>query len=734
MRISNLVCVIVLALFWLFHHQLRAGTYEWIETARTFLVDAYQYPFAPELEFDAEAIASVMESMHVNTVRMGTMGKYATIQGVRFSTHPDQGDRDLLQEMIDACKPRGIRVVPYISTGHKLAWSMVTKEFPEYAHQTSPGGPPSRSHMFVGEDHGTVCWNTPYRDAYMQLVEHVVRDYEVDGIYFDTWRPFYFFPEPKACYCQGCQDGFRQATGLEIPYRGDSQDFTSAELGIIGRYHDWYRDQLADIVAQVRGLVKRHKDIPLIYNINNPEQIMTEDPRIVGNMDAFLYERGHSMLERAEGVSLARAAGLAVWPYVGSYDNWPRTIHNGLDFGQEILITAMFGGGPIISQPVAFLQQEDARSIVAEPFRLLDEHEALFDGFENYPYVAVVYGPKDPPGHAQEGWWWKADVRSSSLGAFAACLYRHIQVSSVLETLLDHPEKLNRYKVLYLADIPYLSPQRVENIKQFVKQGGGLLVSYATSLYGSAGRRSDRFSLEELIRVRPRESTGHLRELMERYTAMVGGPSDLYLMTRNGADGGFEEWSDRLVPLWFYEPVSLLDGGQPVADIVTGDDHNPILPGIVVSEYGKGKVAYLASTLESLFLGSNIKELADLIRTLIGWVSPRSLPFEVQGPDSLIANMTRKADTRVVHLANWTGNKFERRWVSEYYIAPVSNIHLRIPVPEGKTVGSVKALVSCELETSIREDLVEVLIPRMEAYQAIVIRFDSSGASSGSER
>ena len=239
----------VLLLFCLFNQQTPAGNYEWIETARTFLVDAYQYPFAPELEFDAEAIASVMEAMHVNTVRMSTMGKYATIQGVRFSTHPAQGDRDLLQEMIVACKPRGIRVVPYISTGHKLAWSMVTKEFPEYAHQASPGGPPSRSHMFVGEDHGTVCWNTPYRDAYMQLVEHVIRDYEVDGIYFDTWRPFYFFPEPRTCYCPGCQDGFRQATGLEIPYREDSEDLTAAELKTIERYHTWYRDILADVVG-----------------------------------------------------------------------------------------------------------------------------------------------------------------------------------------------------------------------------------------------------------------------------------------------------------------------------------------------------------------------------------------------------------------------------------------------------------------------------------------------------
>src|SRR5437762_9465202 len=141
--------------------------YDWLNTARIFLIDAYQPPFAPKLEFDAEKLAQTMEEMHVNVVRMSTMGKYATIQGVRFSTHPDQGNRDLLAEMIAACKPRGIKVIPYISTGHKLAWSIVTRDYHDYAQRTRPAGGPDRNHMFVGEDRGAVCWNTTYRQAYL---------------------------------------------------------------------------------------------------------------------------------------------------------------------------------------------------------------------------------------------------------------------------------------------------------------------------------------------------------------------------------------------------------------------------------------------------------------------------------------------------------------------------------------------------------------------------------------
>jgi uncharacterized membrane protein len=542
-------------------------------------------------------------------------------------------------------------------------------------------------------------------------------------MYFDTWRAFYFYPAPKTCYCPGCRDGFRKVTGLEIPYRENIKDYTPEELAVIDRYHEWYQDELMSVLAEVRRIVKSYKDIPLVYNISDPGQITTEDPRVIRNMDAFLYERGHSMLERAEGVSLARAAGLAIWPYIGSYDNWPRAIHNGLDYQQEIFTTAMFGGGPIVSQPVAFVNEPDQRQFIAYPFGLLAGEEKFFQGFTNYPYVAVVYGLKNPPGHTQRGWWWSADVRSATMGAFAACIYRHLQVSSVLEDILDKPEKLMQYKILYLADIPYLSPLRIENIRRFVEQGGGLVASYSTSLYDAEGKRQDSFALESLIRVRSLKPEGALKETVENYQAMVGGPNDLYLKTRPGTLSQLDKWTDRLIPLWFYEPVQVLEGGTVAAEIVTGDGLRPILPGLVVSKYGKGKVAYLSSTIESLYMGSNIKELADYIETIIEYVSPVEAPYAVQGPECLIANMTVKDNTRVLHLTNWTGNKFERNWANEYYLAPVENVKVSISIPEAKTVSSVKILADGKYQERRAGNRLEIILPRIEAYQAVGVTF-----------
>lgn len=716
--------------------QTGSAGFEWMQTARVFLIDAYEPPFAPRLEFDAEALAATMAQMNANTVRIATMGKYALIPGVRFSPHPELGKRDILAETIAASKRRGMRVVPYISTGHKLAWTMVTRDHPEYAQRTRPGGGPARSHMFVGEDHGTVCWNTPYRQAFLDLVEHVVRDYDIDGIYFDRWTPDYFWPGRRVCYCDGCRSGFRQKTGLELPWHERDSEYTAEDAAAIDRYHRWIQDVLVETARQTRKLVHRYKKIPLIYNIGDAGRMVTEDVRIREAMDASLYERGNSILERAQGVTLARAAGLGLWPYVGEYNNWPRTIYNGFDFQQQIFTTVMFGGAPILAIPWGYVQHPAARAYVEHPFGVIQRNEASFAGFTNVPYAAVVHNYQTPAGHASSGTWWKHDSKLASLGAFAALLYGHVQVSAATEGMLDDAATLAKYKVLYLADFTRLSEARAANIRRFVEQGGGLVTSYGTSLFDAqpgqapfrtsmgpppaemAAQRRQRFGLEELIRVAPVEPTAELAEQLANYRSMTGGPYDLYLADREAPT------LQSLTPLWHYLPVRVLDGGEVWKNIVTGDGLRALLPGVVVSKYGKGRVVYCASALESLYLQQNSSAVGEFLRSLVAKAAPEPPPYEVDGPAALIANLTSRGSVLVLHLTNWTGNKLERPGANEYYLAPIENVRVRLAIPAGRKIRGVSLLVKTEFQQETSGGMLKLSIPRIEGYQAVRVELE----------
>ena len=243
--------------------------FDWLSSARIFILDGYTYPLYPKIRFDAEKLAKTMLDMHADTLRVATSGHYYLIGGTQFQTAPDLGDRDILAECIAACKPRRIRVVPYIRTGGGLAAETVK---PEWAYRVNPRGDiPVR--WDLGARRSALCWNTAYRQAFYDLIDKVVSRYDIDGIYFDAWKIFYRFEHPNVCYCTRCRKGFAEATDLELPYRENPGQYTIQERKTIRRYQDWYGEELVKVFHETKRIIRSHKDIPLIFNLNHARSL-----------------------------------------------------------------------------------------------------------------------------------------------------------------------------------------------------------------------------------------------------------------------------------------------------------------------------------------------------------------------------------------------------------------------------------------------------------------------------
>ena len=281
--------------------------------------------------------------------------------------------------------------------------------------------------------------------------------------------------------------------------------------------------------------------------------------------------------------------------------------------------------------------------------------------------------------------------------------------------ILDDPKKLSQFKIVYLADNFFLSDNQVTNLKEFVANGGGLIASYATSLYDKDGKRSTSFALADLLKVQPIDMPGELNS----YQAMLGGPNDLYLLSNNKKSLN-PKWNNRLVPLWFYEPVKVENGGEVVMNIVTGDGNRPVLPGVILSHYGKGKVIYSASSIESLFQGNGNPVLKELIADLISIVAPASPTYTVKAPSALVANMAYSGNQYLLHLTNWTGNKFEKKQVMEDYIAPVENIQIELNFPPAN-IASVRTLNGSPFRLRKKPKSVEVILPKVGVYEGVLV-------------
>ena len=96
-------------------------------------------------------------------------------------------------------------------------------------------------------------------------------------------------------------------------------------------------------------------------------------------------------------------------------------------------------------------------------------------------------------------------------------------------------ELLSKYKVLYLPDICYLTDKQVENITRFVENGGGLVMTYATSLYNEHGEKRSDFALGNLAKIRYHKPDERLSEMMTQ-NQTFGSVYDMYLKARRGQE------------------------------------------------------------------------------------------------------------------------------------------------------------------------------------------------------
>ncbi len=159
-----------------------------------------------------------------------------------------------------------------------------------------------------------------------------------------------------------------------------------------------------------------------------------------------------------------------------------------------------------------------------------------------------------------------------------------------------------------------------------------------------------------------------------------------------------------------------------------GTDQETLFPGLIVSRYGKGKVAYIPAALEAMYRQTRFRQLADFLHDVIRYVSPSEVPYEVDGPATLITNMMARDNTRVLHMINWTGCKYEDVQQSVNYVPPVEDVVVRYPIASGKKATTVKLFVPAEfsyrVEHQEQDSVLVVELPRVDNYQGVVVELE----------
>ncbi len=207
--------------------------------------DNHTMPAIPDYgeTFDAEAFTDRIKACGVDYLTFHArcnlgMAYYNTKIGIR---HPSL-KYDLFGKLADACKRKGIALTAYLNGGISSAEGIEHREWTTLSFDGRELREP-RLTPYVR----TMCYNTPYRDHLIAMVEEIATNYPVSGFFIDCLQNFY-------CVCPTC---IREMKERGIDYN---------DRAAVGRFSEFSALRLAEDIYKAATAIKPGL---LIYH-NNP--------------------------------------------------------------------------------------------------------------------------------------------------------------------------------------------------------------------------------------------------------------------------------------------------------------------------------------------------------------------------------------------------------------------------------------------------------------------------------
>jgi hypothetical protein len=310
------------------------------------------------------------------------------------------------------------------------------------------------------------------------------------------------------------------------------------------------------------------------------------------------------------------------------------------------------------------------------------------------------------------------------LGAYHALVEGRIPFEMAHEALLT-PEHLDRFKLLILADAAALSDAQCTAIADYVKRGGSVVATFATSLCDERGRRRDRLGLGDLFGV---SFAGKIDGPMQN--SYLSLDADTATGKRHPVLDGLED-APRIIngvfrlqvtpTAQFPSPVTLIPTypDLPMEDVYPRVAHTDTRE-LYLREMGKSRVAYIPWDINRTFWEVMSVDHGRLFRNVVTWALNEPPPVEVSGPGLIDVTAWRQRNSMTVHLVNLTNPMMMKRPLRE--VIPIGPLTVRVRLPEGARAGKVQLLTA---GTSPRVDAaagtLTVTVPSVEVHEVVAI-------------
>ena len=622
------------------------------------------------------------------------------------------GSSDPFGALVQGCRALGMQVVA--RTDPHAVRDDVRIAHPDWIAADARGEPVRH---WANRDLWVTCALGPYNFEFMNDVHReIVSVYKVDGIFANRWAP------QSECFCTHCQQNFRQASGRELPGTTDPRD------PLRRQYLDWRVARLTDLWkhwdATVRAANPEARFIP-----NGPPSMKTAGELAPIQFADYQARRGVTppwqngrRAKEYRSVMGRRPIGGIFSVGLEEAYRWKDSVQSEPEIRLWVAEATAHGMRPWVTKFSGVIYDRRWLPMVERIYDWHYRHERYLRNDASLARVALLYSEQTATYHAGVA---PGDRAADHvLGMYHALIEARVPFDMVHEAFLT-PERLDRFKLLILADAAALSDAQCAAIREFVQRGGSVVATFASSLFDELGARRGDFGLADLFGV---SFAGRIDGPMQNsYLSLDADASG----TRHPVLDGLEDTPRIINGVFRLQVRPARDFPSPVTLIPTYpdlpmEDVYPRVPKtdvreIYLQERGRSRIAYIPWDIDRTYWDVMCVDHGRLLRNVVAWALNEPPVLEVTGRGVLDVAVWRQKQSLTVHLVNLTNPMMMKGPLRE--VIPVGPLTVRVRMPDAARAKEAR-LLTAGVRAGVRESngSLTLTVPSVEVHE--VIAFD----------
>lgn len=640
----------------------------------------------------------------------------------RRSTH--LGATDPFGDLVRGCRELGMVVMARVDP-HAIHDEVFHKH-PEWVARDAAGNPvPHWSAPGVW----LTCPFGPWNQFISDVNREILTSYDVDAIFANRWAG------SVRCFCVWCRDGFREATGLEIPELSGSPARGGRLPADERAYREWRDHSLLEIAQrwdrEARDIRPDARFVP-----NSGGGVLSE---LDMNSLAAQVETLFADKQARSGLSPSWTAGRHGKEFLAVMGNkpvggivsvgieerarWKDSVQTEEEIRMWVASATANGLRPWFTKFGGALVDRRWLPVIKSLYHWHAHNERYLRNTAPIADVGLVYSQRTASIYSRDEAIERVEAPIS--GWYQALTEDRVPFRMIHDRRFG-ADDLQGLRVLILPNIAVLDDQQVEELRDFVASGGALVATAETSLYYEDGSRREDFALGDLFGARV---TGELRErVMNSYLQLHHDRDDsVHPILRDLRSTPRIINSETFVPtapradLDAIAPVTLVDSfpDLPMEEVYIRD-RTEGTPQVYLSERGLGRVAYLPTALDRAFHSVLARDHFLLMAGIVEWARACERAVAVTGAGLIEVTAWHQRDSMTVFLVNHTNPMYLKGPVHELLPSPPQDVRIRIP--QGSRVEMIRFLrASATPDYKIIDDQILMTVEGITDFEVIAV-------------